>query len=438
MTALFDRPLELRVLATLADVSSLDVAEARSAADRSRLTSDDFHDPLHQQVWNAQMALLHDGEACDFYRVATRLKHDDRAKMPAVTAAAAEPGVSLMLASAIFGAADDLRALTLRRSILRFGREIVQAAENTTDASVLLTNAAATLAKITTTRAANWRTLAEVMEQIRKEMAEVASGKGATVIPTGIHDWDRLIGGLWPTLIVIGAHPGHGKSGLIARILLNLAIAGIKSATFSLEDQATWIAYRALATEAGITQFVLRQRKLSEDQSAAVHHGETAIGAYAQNIMIDERGALPPSEIVQGARDAILNKGARVVVVDHYGEVRHGEDKRDRHDLMIAAGLSDLRNLAKAYGVPIIVAAHLKPEAVYPFSQHDFRNASAFEQMSRVAVMWEKKEAVLKMQVVKNQFGLGSVAFELPFHGPSAMVSNYVPSAPAEQQAIPF
>ncbi len=269
-------------------------------------------------------------------------------------------------------------------------------------------------------------------------MKELSTGKGTPVIPTGLHDWDRLIGGLWPTLIVIGAHPGHGKSGLIGRLLLNLAIAGVRSAIFSLEDQATWLAYRALSAASGVSQFVLRNRKLTDDQADAVHSGDTEIGAYAANIMIDERGALPPSEIVQGARDAILNKGARVVVVDHYGEVRHGEDKRDRHDLMIAAGLSDLRNLAKSYGVPIIVAAHLKPEAVYPFTQHDFRNASAFEQMSRVAVMWEKKDAVLKMQVVKNQFGLGSVAFELPFHGPSAMVSNAAPQSPAQQESIPF
>ncbi len=432
---LSDHALELRVLATLADVSSLDITDARSAADRSRLTTDDFHDPLHQKVWTAQIGLLFDGEACDFYRVATRLKPDDRAKMPALTAAAADPGVSMLMASAIYGAADDLRAMTLRRGILRFGREIVAAAENTTDTTALLTNATAALSKITTTRAANWRTMAEVMEQTRREMKELATGKGTPVIPTGLYDWDRLIGGLWPTLIVLGAHPGHGKSGLIGRLLLNLALAGVKSAIFSLEDQATWLAYRALSAESGISQFVLRNRKLTEDQADAVHHGETAIGAYAANVMIDERGALPPSEIVQGARDAILNHGARVVVVDHYGEVRHGDERNDRHDLMIASGLSDLRNLAKSYGVPIIVAAHLKPQAVYPFTQHDFRNASAFEQMARVAVMWAKDGDTLKMQVLKHQYGI-VCNFTLPFHGPSAMVSNAVPETPAEQRAL--
>src|SRR4051812_16419924 len=112
MTTLSDHPLELRVLATLADVSTVDVTEARSAAERSRLVSDDFHNPLHRSIWTAQMGLLFDGEACDFYRVATRLKTEEREQMAPVTARASEAGVSLLVASGIFGAADDLRAFT--------------------------------------------------------------------------------------------------------------------------------------------------------------------------------------------------------------------------------------------------------------------------------------------------------------------------------------
>ncbi len=435
MTVLSDHPLELRVLATLADVSQIDIAEARTAAERSRLVTDDFHNELHRAIWSAQMGLLFDGEIADFYRVRSRLRSDDQAKMPSFLEAAGQPGVSLNFAPLIMGAADDLRALTLRRNMLRFGRDIAASAENTRDVTALLANAAAMLAKITTNRVANWRTLAEVMEQTRREMRDVAEGRGSVVIPTGLKEWDRIIGGLWPTLTVIGAHPGAGKSGLIARLIINLAMRGLKVAIFSLEDQATWLAYRALSSESGLSQFVLRNRKLTEDQHNAVHHGDTAIGAYANNIFIDERGRLPSSEIVQSTRDAILNKGAKVIIVDHYGEVAH-DTRSERHDLEIAAGLSELRNLAKQFGVPVVVAAHLKPAAVYPYTQHDFRNAAAFEQMSRVLVAWEKKEDVLRTQVLKATNGISPATFELPFHGPSAMVSNEAPTTMATQETL--
>ncbi len=435
MSTLSDHPLELRVLATLADVSSLDVGEAKTAAERSRLVTEDFHNPLYRLIWSAQMALLFDGEACDFYRVATRLNADERTKLPPLALQCQAAGVSLLVASAIRGAAEDLRKLTLRRNILRFGRDLANQAECNADPAVLLTNATAALHRITTSRAANWSTLGEARVQARLEMESVKAGVGTPVIPTGLKEWDRIVGGLWPTLTVIGAHGGHGKSGFIGRILMNVALAGRKVAIFSLEDQRTWLAYRALSSESGISQFVLRNRALNEEQDYLIHQSEKAMEAYEGNIEIDDRGALPPSELVQCSRDAILNRGAQAIVVDHFGEVRLGEDggRNDRHDLMIAAGLSDLRNLAKQYGVPIVVAAHLKPAATYPFTQHDFRNAQAFEGMSRVAVMWEKAESELKMIVVKNQFGISPATFKLPFHGPSAMVLNEIPSTQAEQ-----
>ncbi len=435
---LHDHALELRILATLADVSGLDVTEAKNAAERSGLVTEDFHNPLHANVWTAQMGLLHDGEAADFYRVSTRLKVDERPKLAPLIEAAGQVGVSLLIASAIRGPAADLRTYTLRRNILRFGRDLAAQAENNSDPAVLLTNATAALHRITTSRAANWSTLGEARVQARFEMELVASGIGTPVIPTGLKEWDRIVGGLWPTLTVIGAHPGHGKSGFLARLLMNIAQSGRKVSLFSLEDNRTWLAYRAMSAESGLSQFVLRNRVLNEEQKDLVHHGETAMGSYENNIEVDDRGALPPSELVQCSRDAILNRGAKAIVVDHFGEVRLGDDngRNDRHDLMIASALSDLRNLAKQYGVPIVVAAHLKPQAVYPFTAHDFRNASAFEQMSRVAVMWEKSGDELKMLVNKNQFGICPAKFSLPFHGPSAMVLNELPTTQAVQEAL--
>lgn len=424
MSALFDHELELRVLATLADVSGLDVSEAKTAAERSGLTDADFHHPIHQHVWAAQMGLLFDGEACDLYRVSTRLPAASRSAMPPVIEAAGRPGVSLMFAGALRGVAMDLRGLTLRRNIVRLGRELAAQAEGQMDPAVILTNANAALARITTAREANWKTLGEVMELIRQEMQAVQEGKAVTAIATGLREWDRIIGGLNPGILtVVGAHPAHGKSGVIARLILNLAaIAQKKTAVFSLEDRATWIGYRALADASRIVQFILRNRKLTEEQAEAVHHGSKALAEIANRIIIDDRGRLPAKEIANSARDAVLNRGAQALVVDHWGEVTY-PDGGDRFDLLIQDGLSDLRQVAITYNVPIIVACHLKPGAVYPYTQHDFRNAAAFEQMARVLVAWEKSGDTLKMQVLKNTNGvIGN--FELAFDPTSAMAEN--------------
>ncbi len=426
---LYDHALELRVLATLADVSALAIGDARGAAERSRLTTDDFHNPFYRNVFGAQMGLLFEGEACEFGRIGPRLGGDDRLKIPDLI-----KGQSFGFAHSIMGAADDLRAMTLRRNILRFGRELSASAENTTDPATLLSNATAALARITSSRSATWRTLTEVMADVDAELAQVASGT-VPVVPTGVPEWDRIIGGLWPTLMVLGAHPGQGKSGLLGRIILNIALAGKKVAVFSLEDQATWLAYRALSSESGITQFILRTRQLTDSQRHDLQSGKTSVGRYSDRIFIDERGALSPSELVQTARDAVLNKDVDVVLVDHLGELRYGASE-ERHDLKIQEGLSDLRNLAKSYGVPVFCASHLKRDAIAPFKQTDFANAAAIERQSRVLVGFEKSGDKLKLSVLKNTFGIANVAFELPFHGPSAMVTNDAAMVPPKQEAL--
>jgi len=430
---LSDHALEIRVLATLADVSGLDVNEARAAAERSGLTDVDFHSPLHAAIWTAQMGLLFDGEACDFYRAATRVPAKLAEQVRKLNLAAQAPGVSMLIADAIRGAAQDLRSCTLRRHILAFGRDLAAQVEAVKDPAVLLANAQAALARITASRN-SWRNLTMALAEADREMQDIAAGKGSPVIPSGMHEWDRIVGGLWPTLTVIGAHPGHGKSGLIARMLLNLAAAGKTVAIFSLEDHATWMAYRALSSVSGVTQFVLRNRKLNEQQAGDIQYAKQSLAAISSRILIDDRGRLPGKEVVASARDAILNHGAQAVVVDHWGEVVH-EGSGDRHDLLIADDLSALRQVSKVYGVPIVVAAHLKPAATYPFTQHDFRNAAAFEQMARVLIAWELKDGVLRMQALKNTNGVKG-NFELPFHGPSAMVLNSAPPPPGEQGAL--
>jgi replicative DNA helicase len=424
---LHDHDLELRVLATIADVSAVDVTEAKTAAESSQLSADDFHNPLHRAVWSAQIGLLFEGEAADFYRAATRLGDANRQAVPSLAERASQAGVSLLVGSAIRGAADDLRAMTLRRTILRFGRELAQQAEAGGDPAVMLTNATAALGRIATSRSANWRTLGHALAEVRAELAQRAQTKQSSVVPTGLGEWDRWIGGLYPTLTVLGAHAGNAKSGLIGRLLLNAARMGLKCCLFSLEDQRTWLAYRALAAESGLSQFALRNRVLTDEQEWQVQQAEKGMADYESLIEIDDRGALTPAEVVQSARDAILNRGAKLVVVDHWGETRvERGDGWDRHDLAVAEGLSDVRNLAKGYGVPVIVACHLKPAATYPFSQHDFRNAAAFQHMARVAVMWEldREASELKMCVVKNQYGLGSCLFRLRFDGASALVAE--------------
>lgn len=99
-------------------------------------------------------------------------------------------------------------------------------------------------------------------------------------IATGIHDLDKVLGGLRPsTTNVLGARPGMGKSAVAVQIALNVAQAGYGVAFFSLE-----MPEEQLATRFGCA--------LAYDRMAPVYSGKSDNPTYEDF----ERGELTEAQ----------------------------------------------------------------------------------------------------------------------------------------------
>lgn len=410
---------ELAAIASLANLAAVDSARARAALDESGVQAQDFADAPSAAVWAAVEAMIRDGREPDFFAVQARCPNVSREVLTAalMSSTTASPRERLAVVRdagqrrRVGRALDAVRAVVgdTRRPLTEAVAEALKALEaiRTTDSK------AATLDGEVVA-------LVDVLE-------EVAKGNRDPVLPTGIEALDAVVGGLQPTLTVLGALPGVGKSGLLAGIVRNLSRRRVRVGFFSLEDERSWLPLRLLAESTGIPMFVLRNRALSEWQLSRVAEAMERLHGDMAHVVCDDRPGLTAADIVASARDMLTRHGVRALLVDHLGEVRL--TRSERHDLDIADVLQQLRALAKTYRVPVVVACHLRRRDGLGIADEprltDFAFSAAVERMARVALALSKpSEDTLKVHVLKQTNGISGVAVELRFTGPAGVVAN--------------
>jgi replicative DNA helicase len=259
----------------------------------------------------------------------------------------------------------------------------------------------------------------------------MANGKPTTiVVPTGIPELDRVIGGYQPTLNLIGAEPGVGKSALFATSLDACSRAGTKSGFFSLEDDPAFLSYRLLSQGSGVNQFKLRFTKLADSDIDLISNTYQKTRGFQDSIIVVDGSDRPMSddEISATANDLYYNHGVRIFFVDHLGEIVSRTS--DRFDLEVSSQLSTLRRIANRLGVPVVVAAHFRRPAnggriIKPVLT-DFANSSGAERKARVALGLTREPGSDKMMihVLKQTNGPSGMTIDVQFDGAAAMIIN--------------
>lgn len=257
-------------------------------------------------------------------------------------------------------------------------------------------------------------------------MDRLASGAPAMkCVPTGIGGLDAVIYGWQPTLCLLGADPGVGKSATLARSAYNGACNGIKSAFFSLEDPPQWIATRLVSSISRVEILRILYGKLTNEELAKVEDGLERLGRVSDNIITfdgSER-AMAVERLCSIARSLVSGSGVQCVYVDHAGELRSTE--RDRHDLEVSSQLSALRGLANATGVPVVVAMHMKRRPNAKPTLSDFANSSGAERKARLAMALTREPGSdnIFAHVLKQTNGPSGMSIELKFDKESGMVA---------------
>lgn len=428
---------ELESLASLAAVAAVDPRDAVAALDSAHVTVDDYAEPLARRIAGILEARLRTGQALEFVALREVL-----GLMPGSPDASA---LLEVLTRGSPGNAQEHLAMVRGRAVRRRSIEALrQVAGLLKDESRSLHEAISEAQSVV----GGWRlegdtapTMESDLGPLVDELEAIAKGQRQAVLPTGIDALDAVVGGLQPTLTVIGALPGVGKSALVAAIARNLARRGADVGLVSLEDERGWLARRILADEARVSVHAMLTRPLTRDQQERIYEAAGTVANLARRIHIDGRGGLTAAEIVASAR-VMLSRGVKAILVDHLGEVRVAAT--ERHDLEIGNALSQLRSLAKTYRVPVVVMSHLRRReggGEYEMPRlTDFAFSAGVERMARVALgLYRVKDGMsgerdpeeLRCAVLKQTQGVAGVVVALKMNPTSAMVTH----SPATESA---
>jgi replicative DNA helicase len=411
--------LELGAISALANLAAVDVKGAVALLDECGTQTQDFAAPHMPALWAVIEAMIRDGREPDFFAVQQKCPN-----VPRETLAAALMGESTGSPRERLLAVRDLGQRRRVATALSTVRALV--IDTTRPLTDAVAEAQKALAAVQTTGGRSVTLDADVMA-LCDELDEIAAGRKEPVLATGIEALDAVIGGLQPTLTIVGALPGVGKSGLLAAITRNLSARGVKLGFFSLEDERRWIVDRLLSEASDVPVFVLRNRPLGLNQRNRTAAAMERLFGQMRNVVADDRPAMSPADVVASARDMITRHGVKAILLDHLGEIRL--TRSDRHDLDIADALQQLRALAKTYRIPVVVACHLKRREGLSKSDEpkltDFAFSAAVERMARVALALSRpNDDTLKVHVLKQTNGIAGVAVELNFTGPAGVVAN--------------
>jgi replicative DNA helicase len=384
-------------------------------------------DPLHRRIYERAATLVRMGKTADPRTIKTFLQEDEKV---------GEITVSEYLARLAFEAATIINAedygrtiydLAIRRSLIGIGEEMVNVAY---DAPVEMApreqieEAERRLFELAETGrydsgfsdfSAALRTAIDMAANAYKRAGHLSG------LATGLHDLDRLMGGLQSSdLVILAGRPGMGKTALATNVAYNVARAwrgesqpdgAIRTVDggivgfFSLEMSAEQLATRVIAEQAGVPSSDIRRGAIHEDQFDRIV--EAAQEMQKMPLYIDQTGGISIGQLAARARRLKRQRGLDLLIVDYIqllqSSSRRASDSRVQEVTEITTGL---KALAKELAVPILALSQLSRQVESREDKRpqlsDLRESGSIEQDADVVLFVFREEYYLKNRKPKE------------------------------------
>ena len=424
--------LETSVLRALVGEARLSLDSARMLLDETRAAAGDFESQPHAEAFALLEARVRQRRQLDTASLVVSVSSVAVRQVLAEVLSAPDLGVLPERLALLRDAAIRRRALESLRTAakaLQAGESLATVAERTRDVLPVLDGAKGRV------RETRGDTVA-IFDAADAAWRELASGR-ETALRTGWRDLDE-VWRLLPSLHVIGAHPGVGKSAFVAGLVRKWTAAGVRVGVLAYEDDAIDMQRRILACDADISlAHLLGFECISADAHAQVGRAAEERMAREQYLLVDDAPGASIADAIASARE-LHARGARVILLDNMTCVRlDGED--DRH-LELEDALIRLRAVATTLRVPVIVVGHLKrgqsegDELTKRPKLTDFAGAAAWERTCRSAIgMWREGDDVCA-RILKQTNAPSGAEFTVTAHRPSACVVGVERRVSEEQQ----
>ncbi len=243
---------------------------------------------------------------------------------------------------------------------------------------------------------------------------------GAIVgVPTGLHDLDETLGGLHDSdLIVVGARPAMGKTGL----LLGMVMAGSEHGPVGLisaEQPASQVGLRWIAGGSNVGVGKLRAAKIDSEQWPRVSDAVSRLSN--RPVRIFDRSSPDIAEVARIARRWKQQHGIKALYVDYLQKLEiAAQAKAPKHE-RVGCIARALKNLARDLNIPVVALAQVARKVEERENQRpgmsDLADSSEIEkEADQIMTLWRDQSnpkaevAAAEINVVKNRHGnIGTV-----------------------------
>ena len=269
-------------------------------------------------------------------------------------------------------------------------------------------------------------TAATAMKAAFGEIERAYSAGGALIgVPSGLIDLDTVLGGLHDAdLIVVGARPAMGKTGLLLQ-MIDAASQSMPVGLISGEQPAEQVGLRWMAGTAMVSVGRLRNAQIEDHEWARV---SDTVAQWAQRpVWILDRSAPDVADVARMARRWKQQHGIRALYVDYLQRLEFkAAGDAPKHE-RIGAIARALKNLARDLNIPVIVLAQVSRQVEQRQNQRpmmsDLSDSSEIEkEADQVMMLWRDlsdpsaRVQPAEINVVKNRHGnIGKVSCE--WHG---------------------
>ena len=339
-----------------------------------------FHEPLHQQIYQIAADLIRAGKVATPITLKTFLPTDIDIGGLNVSQYLARLAAE---ATTVINAADYGRTiadLALRRNLIGIGEDMVNFAfEAQLDVAPReqIEEAERRLYELAETNryGSGFQRFAQALTTAVDMAARAFQRDGKlSGLATGLKDLDSKMGGLQPSdLIIVAGRPGMGKTALATNIAYNVAHAyrgevqpdgsmatvnGGIVGFFSLEMSAEQLATRIISERTEVPSSTIRRGGISESDFEKIK--DVSIELQGLPFYVDETGGLSIAQLAARARRLKRQRGLDLLVID-YIQLLQGSQRRASESRVqeVTEITTNLKALAKELNVPIIALSQL-------------------------------------------------------------------------------
>lgn len=329
-----------------------------------QIKPEDFYDPRHQHIFAAALKLYADQKSIDVLTLSNQLKNDGYLEMVGGGAYLTELTNYVPTASHAEEYADIIRQKSIRRQLIKAGKDISAVGGNEAKSVRELIDAAESqlfavsqqhlkqnVVSLETILADSF----ERLDSLHKDKTKIRG------VPTGFKDIDDKLAGLQPSdLFILAARPSMGKTALALNLAHNVAIQSKQPVLlFSLEMSQEQLTDRLLSMESGVDAWALRTGNLTDADFEKI---AGAMGALSEApIFIDDTPGITVSDLRTQARREAHKRPLGLIIVDYLqlmsgGSGYSGDANRVQEISEISRGL---KAVARELNVPVVALSQL-------------------------------------------------------------------------------